>query len=98
MRSVVSETPANLAKGRASLLCVQILLQMKEQNSLEGVALARAAVGVGPAAVTELDERAAIAERRELKAGSRAHRVPRACDALPLDRVGVRLQDFPFKG
>ena len=71
---------------------------MKKQNGPEGIALAKVAVGVRPAGVTELDQRSAVAERREHKTGSRAHRVPRACDALPLDRVRVRLDDFPFEG
>src|ERR1700733_5554099 len=71
---------------------------MKKQNSPKGIALAKVAVGVGPAGVTELDQRSAVAERREHKTGARAHRMPRACDASPLDRVRVRLEDFPFKG
>src|SRR5882757_260823 len=95
---VVCWTPADLGKGRASLLCAQILPQMKKQNSPKGIALAKVAVGVGPAGVTELDQRAAVAERRDFKTGARAHRMPRACDALPLDRPRVRLDDLPFKG
>jgi hypothetical protein len=36
---------------------------MKKQNSPKRIALAKIAVGVGPAGVTELDQRSAVAER-----------------------------------
>ena len=70
---------------------------MKEQKSPKSIALAKVAFGVRPAGVTELDQRSAVAERRECKTGARANGVPRAGNALPLYRMSIRLQNFPLE-
>ena len=94
---VARRTPAGLAKGRACLLCAQILLQMKEQNSPKRIAFPKVALGVRPATVTELNQSPAIAHRRDLKPGDRPRRIPRAGNALPLHRMSIRLQNFPLE-
>lgn len=60
---VVRRTPAGLAKNRVCLLCAQMLLQMKEQNSPKGIALAKVTVGAGSAGASQLDQRAGIVSR-----------------------------------
>ena len=86
-----------LTEGRCSFSNFKILFQVKEQNSPQGIALAKVVICIGPAGMAEFHKCASAVAERELEASDGADGMARSCYTLPLDGVGVGFEDLPLE-
>ena len=86
-----------LTEGRCGVSNLKILLQVKEQDGPQCIALAKVTVFLGPAGVTEFDEYASALALRELEASDGADGMARPCNTLPLDGLSIRSENFHSK-
>ena len=92
---MVLRPSSNLGKDGSRTLGLDVLAELMEQYTPQGVALTEIPTGARPPGMALLDECPPVVERRQQIFDIRAHRIARSLDALPSHpaiRIGGRHQ------